>query len=189
MISVLSCEGAETVRAHLDREAHRAHTWDVAWGLGFGAAAIGYGAMAETRWEFGIDLDDKRVAGLWVGAAKAGIASLSHLILPVRIARAPAATGDPCKDLAAANDALEESARHERTTFWLSIAGAIALNGGGLLWLGLHDDAWKEGVISAAIGVPVSALHTWTLPRGATTWQIDAVATPAFTGLSISGTF
>ena len=189
IVSVLACDGADAIRAHLDREAHRAHTWDLAWGLGFGAVAIGYGAMAETRWEFGIGLDDAKVAGLWVGAVKAGIAAASHAVLPVEVERAPAATGDPCKDLEGAQHALDETARHERETYWLSIAGAVALNGGGLLWLGLHDHAWGEGVISALIGVPVAAIHTWTLPRGAMTWRIDAVATPAFTGLSISGSF
>ncbi len=193
---------AAAIRAHLEREVHRGRVWDISWGSAFAVATVGYGAMAATRWEFGIDIDDHKDAGLWVASGKAAIAGLSHAVLPLKIEQPAPETGDPCVDLDAAERALAISARHERDAFWLSIAGSVALNGGALLLLGLHYDTWTEGVISTAIGVPVGALHAWTAPHGSrrgvaegrfdgppATWRIDAMRSPGFTGLVLSGDF
>jgi len=180
----------DTIRGVLEREAHRAHRWDVAWGLTFGAAAIGYTAMAASDWEFGATLTHAQRDDLWLGAIKSGIASLSHVILPLRIEQ-PA--GDSCTDDAAAIHALEVSARHERTTFWLSNAGNVALNGGAALYLGIHDHDWTQALISAGIGVSVAIVHTWTMPRGAPraldALQLSVARTPSFTGVVIGGSF
>jgi hypothetical protein len=188
----------------LEDEARRARWWDLGWGAGFGAAALAEGTMAATRWELGLTLDDKQVAGLWVGAGQAAIASLSHVVLPLRVERADA-TGDPCGDARAAEHALDDAADHEAAAFWLGIAGAVALNGGALLVLGLHDDAWGQGALVAGIGLPVGVVHVWTTPRRAwrarddgtyetapVSWRIDsvrAIHTPEVTGLAISGSF
>lgn len=180
---------ADALRAHLDREAHRAHTWDVAWGAGFGAVAIGYAAMADRRWELGVALDDAQVDDLWVGAIKATIAAGSHAILPMQITRAPAPTDDPCADLAAAEAARDRTAHAEAMSYWLSIAGGVALNGGGLLYVGIHDHAWGTGAVSAALGAVVTIAHAWTAPGGASTWRIDAAASPQFTGLVLRREF
>jgi hypothetical protein len=193
---------SDAIRAHLDREVHRGRVWDVAWGTGFGVTAVGYGAMAMTRWEFGIELDDRRQAGLWVAAGKSTIAAVSHLVLPLKVEQPAAATGEPCADLEEAERALRVTAKHESQAFWLSVAGGVALNGGALLLLGLRYDAWTEGVISTAIGIPVAGVHAWTAPhasrRGvdegrfdgpAATWHLDAMTSPRFTGLVLSGDF
>jgi hypothetical protein len=180
----------DTIRAKLAREAVRAHRWDLGWGLTFGVAAAGYTAMAASDWEFGASLNQAQRDDLWLGAIKAGIASLSHVVLPLRIEEPG---GDTCADDAAAIHALEVSARHEAMTFWLSIAGGIALNGGSLLYLGVHDHDWKQGAISAGVGTVPAIFHTWTAPRGARRAldqvQLSAAITPRFTGLVISGSF
>jgi hypothetical protein len=180
----------DTIRGKLEREALRAHHWDLGWGLTFGAAAVGYGAMAATGWEFGATLNHAQRDDLWLGAIKAGIASLSHVVLPVRIEQPG---GDTCADDAAAIHALEVSARHETATFWLSIAGGIALNGGGLLYLGVHDHDWEQGLISAGIGTVPAILHTWTSPRGArhalAELHVSVASGPQFIGVMVGGAF
>ena len=182
----------DTIRGALEREARRAHRWDVAWGITFGAAAIGYTAMAASDWEFGATLDRAQRDDLWLGAIKSGIASLSHVVLPLRIEQ-PGPNDATCADDAAAIHALEVSARHERTTFWLSNAGNVALNGGAALYLGIHDHDWTQALISAGIGVSVAIVHTWTLPRGAPraldALQLSVARTPSFTGVLVGGAF
>jgi hypothetical protein len=180
----------DTIRAKLAREATRAHRWDLGWGLTFGVAAAGYTAMAAEDWEFGGSLNQAQRDDLWLGAIKAGIASLSHVVLPLRIEEPG---GDTCADDAAAIHALEVSARHETATFWLSIAGGIALNGGSLLYLGVHDHDWKQGLISAGVGTVPAILHTWTAPLGArhalAELHVEAAASPRFTGVIVGGSF
>lgn len=195
-------ERADALRAHLDREARRAHRWDLGWGALFGVATVGYAAMADTRWEFGLSLDQGQVDDLWAGAVKGGIATASHIVLPLHVERVPAATADPCADLAAAQHAIETTATNESRAFWLSIVGGVLLNGGGLLYVGLRDHAWGTGAISMALGVPIAIAHAWTAPHASrralaegrldgppATWQIDAAITPGFTGLVLSGSF
>jgi hypothetical protein len=181
-----------TIRGRLEREARRAHRWDLAWGLTFGAAAGAYWTMAATDWEFGATLGHAQRDDLWISAGKTTIAGLSHIVLPLRIEEAPA-RDDGCSDDAAALHALAVSAHHETITLWLSIAGGIALNGAGLLYLGVHDHDWKQGLIDAGIGTPVAILHAWTVPRGArreaAALQVDVAIRPGFTGVVIGGTF
>jgi hypothetical protein len=186
---------AAAIRAHLDHEVHRGRVWDVGWGAGFAVVTVGYAAAADARWNFGLAVDDHAVDGLWVASAKAGVASLSHLVLPLRVERAPAPTADPCADLAAAERALATTASHERTAFWLGIAGGVALNGAAFLWLGLRDHAWKEAWVSVGIGLPVAAIHTWTTPSASRTaappetWQLDVAIAPGASGLVLTGSW
>jgi hypothetical protein len=180
------------LRERLAREQHRARWWNVGWGAAFGVAAVGYTALAEERWEFGLSLDDHKVDALWVGATQAAISAVSHVVLPLRTEEPPAPTGDPCRDYDAATHAIVTTAAHERTSFWLSLAGGVALEGGGLLYLGLHDRAWGEGALTLATGVPVAIAHAWTIPRiddGDVTITVGAVRTPTFTGLVLGGSF
>ena len=197
-------ERTSAIRTHLDREHARARRWDLAWGAGLGAAAVGQGAMAATRWEFGRDVDDKVQAGLYIGAGKALIASLGHLVTPLKVTRVGPATSDPCADLAAAERALRRTASKERTTFWVKAGGTVVLNGAGLLIAGLGYDAWREGIVSTALGVPVGVLVLLTEPKAsrrayvrgdfdgrppAITWTVDAVHGRSFTGLVARGAF
>ena len=187
-----ACPDAQPLRDRLDRELHRARVWNVGWGAAFGVAAIGYGAMAESRWEFGLSLDDAKVDGLWVGAVQATISALGHVIVPLRTEAAPAPTGDPCKDYEAAAHAVAVTAAHERTSVWLSLAGGVVLEAGGFFYLGLHDHAWGQGGISLASGIPVAIAHAWTIPRiddSDVTITVGAARTPQFTGVVIGGSF
>lgn len=193
---------ADAIRAHLDREADRGHLWDLAWGTGFGVAAVAYGTMAATRWEFGLDVDDKVRDGMIIDGSKSAIAALSHLVLSFDVERAPAATGDACADLEAAQRALHATASHETQALVLNIIGDLALNGAGFLILGLHDHAWGEAGLSAGLGIPVGLVHLYTMPRASrravadgdfegppTTWTLEAVRSPSFTGLAVRATF
>ncbi|MCE9579170.1 MAG: hypothetical protein K8W52_38965 [Deltaproteobacteria bacterium] len=195
---------AASIRAHLDHEAHKAHRWDLGWGLGLGAVAVAQGAMGAARWYPGRDVDDKVQAGLYIGAGKAVLGALPHVILPLKITRPGPPTSDACADLVAASAALVKTAHEERQVFWLNIAGSVALAGGGLLIAGYGYDAWREGVVGALIGLPVGALITITQPRaswrahgrgdfevagGAVTLRLDAVQSAGFTGLVVHGMF
>jgi hypothetical protein len=193
---------SDAIRAHLEREVHRGRVWDRAWAAGFGVVTAGYVAMGATRWQFGMDVDDHKEAGIWVTAAVSGISAVSHLVLPVKIEQPAARTGDPCKDLDEARRALDVSADHEAQSFWLGVAGGVVLGGGSLLVLGLHYHTWTEGVISAVTSVPVTIVHSWTTPQDSrrarndgsfdgppVTWRLDAAVAPGFGGLVMSGTF
>jgi hypothetical protein len=194
---------AAAIRAHLDHQAERAHTWDLAWGLGYGAATVAQGAMGATRWEFGRTVTDDIQVGLYIGAGKAAISALSHVIQPLKIARVGLPSSDACADLAAASAALATTAREERKVFWLTAVGTVVLNGGGLLIAGYGYDAWKDGTVGALLGVPVGLATMLTVPRGSlrawrsgqfeapsgVSWQLDAVHGHGFTGLIVRGAF
>ncbi len=193
------------IRAHLDHEARRARRWNLGWGIGFATLSLAQGSLIAAEWTPLGDYDDDAAANLYVGTAKSTIASLAHLIVPLKIVRAGAATGDACADLAAAERALRKSGSNEKQSFWLNHLGAIALNGGGLLVLGIGFDTWKEGVISVAMGYPMGLLHAYTQPRRSwhavrngrllrpaaptVAWQLGAVHTEHYTGLVLGGTF
>lgn len=176
---------AQALAAQLDREAHAARTWDIAWGIGLGAAAAGYATLAATDWEFGATVDRGTRDLFWAGAAKAGIAALSHLVVPLRIPRVRGA----CPTAADAEAARAEAARHERTAFWLGLAGGAVLLGGGLLFVGLRDHAWGAGAVDAGLSSAVGLAHMLTMPHHARRWQLAGVASPQFTGMVMAGQF
>ena len=191
------------IRRFLDREAKRARTWDLTWALVLGAAAAGQGALLAAEWHPLNDYDDDVRAGLIVGTSKAGIATLPHIILPLKIVRPAAPSGDACADLAAAERALRETAKNEKKAFILNHVGNVVLSGGGLLILGLGFDTWKEGATSAATGYPTGLLVTYTLPRAswkvvrggyleqetALDLRIAPAIGPGFAGLVVGGYF
>jgi hypothetical protein len=179
-------EEAAVIDATLARQAHKAAVWDNAWAITFGALAVGQGSLALGHYAPGAEWDDKAQASMWIGAGKSAIGSLSHLILRLKTVRGGGET-EPCAHLEASRRALRESAKHQKTTFWLNHAGSLALNLGGLLVLGLGYDAWKEGVMSFALGWPVGLLSVYTQPRGA--WHARVVRTADYSGLAIAGTF
>lgn len=191
------------IRAHLAHEGKRSRRWNIAWGVTFATLSVAQAGLVVAEYNPTGDYDDKAQANYVVGASKSAIASLAHVVLPLKIVRAGAATGDACADLAAAERALRKSGENEKRSFWLNHLGAIALNGGGLLILGLGFDAWKEGAISAAMGYPIGLLHAYTQPRRSwhavrngrllrpasptVSWQLGAVHTEHYTGLVLGG--
>jgi hypothetical protein len=156
----------EKLRSHLDREARRARRWDLAWALTFGTFAVAQGGMLAAEWVPGQEWNDDAAAGLKVGIVKSSIASLSHIVLRLKVERPSA---DDCASLARA---VRETARHEKQAFYLNHVGSLLLNVGGLLWLGLVEDAWPEGWKSIALGYPIGLISTYTQPRAS--WHFAA---------------
>jgi hypothetical protein len=158
-----SCDPAEAadLHAHLEREARRARKWNITWGVIFGVASIGSLSAAVSGGFPELE------TGLYVSAGKAGIGSLSRIILPLRIA-VPELTGEACTDVATLRKALAVAAKRERGNFFLNHAGGIAVNAAGALII------WKYGtggqaLLSVAIGYPIGLLSNYTGPRAS--WQ------------------
>jgi hypothetical protein len=187
---------AARLQTHLDRERRRARRWDNAWLVTFATATVAQGSARLAEWTPLGDYDDDAEAGLEVGTVKGAVATLAHVVLRLKIVR-PERTGDPCVDAEAAERAFRASARNERRSFYLNHLGSFAFNVGGMLYLGLREDAWGEAALSTGIGYPVGLLAVYTQPRGV--WKaerrggIEATIGVArrrdFTGLVLAGTF
>jgi len=183
------------IQAHLDREKRRARRWDNAWLITFASLAAAQGALVAFEWTPLGEYDDTAEAGLQVGAIKAGVGALAHLVLRLKVVR-PRRTGDPCTDLAEAERALRATAKNEKRTFFLQHLGSLAVNVAGLVYLGTVQDSWGEGAKSMA-GYPVGVLAVYTQPRGS--WkasrrgdfsaQLGIVHRPDYAGLVLAGTF
>jgi hypothetical protein len=207
-----TCDAAEAearatrIRTHLQREKRRARTWDLSWGAGLAVVSIGQGVMALTDTMPIGDYTDATEASLWVGAGKSAIGSAARFVLRLKIVDPGAPSGDACADADAAERALRESGKHERTTFFLNHLGGLALNVAGALYLGLEEDAWSEAALSTALGYPVALAIAYTQPRdswhawrsgslsasdrdGSVSVSIGPVRSRAFTGLIVSGAF
>jgi hypothetical protein len=160
--SAAPCEAdSASIRAHLTDEAQRAHRWNLVWGLGFGAAAVGQLAL-------GIDpthsLDRDLEQAAYVGAAKATVGALGHVVTPL-VVEVPPPVPDACADLAALRAAAIRTAARERTTFWLNQIGALAVNATGAVVLG-ERTTWANAGESFALGYAVGLISTYTMPRG-----------------------
>jgi len=163
------------LRAHLGREARRARRWNIGWGVFFGVAAVAQLglAMADVT---PVGSGEAAHVALYVNGGKAAMGALARVVLPLSIARAPAPTGGPCVDLAASERALAAAARREKRSFWMLHAGSILVTVGGLLYLGMVEDSWKQGGLSVAVGYPVSLLSIYTHPRAS--WALARNAPP-----------
>ncbi len=156
---------AAAVRAHLEREARHARRWDLAWAAGSVVMAGGQLGLVAARWVPLRDYDRTQRLVLQVGAAKAAVGALGHVVLPLRLVPPGRPSGESCADLAAAERALAASARAERTAFRVNHVGGLLVNLGGWLYLGLAHDEWDEGLASFALGYPVALLAVYTQPR------------------------
>ena len=166
-----SCDGlspdearAQTARitGELEREERRVRTWSVAWGIGYAAAAAGQAGAALI-----ID-DEDRQADLYVGSGKAAIASLAVVVLPVRVSTPPPPTGDACRDLAAANAALAETAASQaKGRGWFKYVGGLVVSGAGVAIAGSQHGDWLRASLLAGVGFGVTQIQRWTQPDGA----------------------
>lgn len=187
--SAAPCEAeAAAIRAHLTDEAARAHRWNVGWGVGFGAAAVGQLVVGlDPSHSFDRDLEE----AAYVGAAKSTLGALGHVVTPLVVeVPAPVPGGDACADLTALRAAAAHTAAHERTTFWLLHFGGLVVNAAGAVVLGERTN-WANAGESFVLGYAVGTISTYTMPRG--TWHA-ADAPPiavGFTGsmLWIGGAF
>jgi len=194
-----AAERAAALRERLDAERARAARWRLGWGIGFGVAAIGQGALVLAEYTPLGDYDEAAEASLIAGTAKSLVGMGARVIRPVKVPR-PKVTGDPCTDLAAAEDAFARAATSEKRSFWLNHLGGLALQIGGSLYIGLSvDDAWGDAMISFALGYAVGVTSTYMQPRGAwrehrrapeaRTWHVAPLVTPHGRGLAIGGAF
>jgi hypothetical protein len=194
-----AADRAATLRARLDREREKAARWRLGWGIGFGVAAIGQGALVIAEVTPLGEYDEAAEASLMAGTAKSIVGLGARVITPVKVPR-PAVTGDACTDLANAEAALAKAAKSEKQSFFLNHIGGLAVQIGATLYIGLSvDDAWTDAAISFAMGYTIGTLSTYTQPRGAwhehrrsaeeRTWQVAPLVSPNTRGLAIVGSF
>ena len=177
-------ERAAEIDRTLASQRRKSRRWDLTWSATFGTLALAQAGLALAEWTPFGEFDEAAEASLWVGASKAAIGSLSHLILRVKIPRG-GSEADPCEHLASSERALREARKAERTTFFLNHAGSLGLNVAGMLVLGLRYDSWTDGMMSFALGWPVGLLSIYTQPRGA--WHAHIIATADVRGVALAG--
>lgn len=156
-------EESAILRDHLVHEASRLQLWNTAWAIGFGAAAAGQVTLAVTETKPFSTFDTDYQETLYVGATKATIGMAARLVLPLHI-EVPAATGDPCADVAALRATLATAGRRERRTFWLTLIGGTAVNLTGSIVLWQRRD-FGVGALSFVVGFPIGPLAAFTEPR------------------------
>lgn len=190
---------AAALRKRLDRERESAARWRLGWGIGFGIASIGQGALVIAEVSPLGDYDEAAEASLLAGTGKAIIGLGARVITPIKVPH-PKVTGDACTDLANAEAALALAAKSEKQSFWLNHIGGLALQLGATLYIGLAaDDAWDEAAISFAVGYAVGVTSTYTQPRSAwrehrrapadRKWQLAPLLTTHARGLAVVGSF
>ena len=184
---------ADRLRAHLVAAAPGVHRWNLGWALGFGGAAAIQFTLAATRTNpFGTFTTDYQET-LYAGAIKSTIGMLSRVIQPLHVS-VPPLNADRCADLKALRDRLSSIARKERSTFWLTHLGGIALNltSGLILW---HRRSFEVGATSFLISFPVGPIAAYTMPRGSwhlwrdesPTWSVAVGLGPDQATLSLVG--
>ena len=168
--------------AAYDAEVDRAGTWNTAWTIAYGVFAVGQVGMALAEFSPGRDFEHAAAVSLYAGAGKALLGMGSRIVLPLRLPRVRA-TGDACVDAVALDRARAVAARKERNTFWLQLGG----------YLVIEEDAWRDAIMSLAVGVVVSGVTLYTLPKQS--WwhgerlMITPSVAPGSAGLAVAGTF
>jgi hypothetical protein len=188
-------------RERLRADAHDARVWAWSWGLGYSALALGQAGLALTR------DDPGQRAELYVGAGKTVLGLVPVLFVPVPAVGdtgvlegrlAAVRTGDDrCVLQSEGARLLRRSADDEAfSRGWLAHVATVAVNGGGLLIVGLGYHRWATGVAGALVGTAVGELQIFTRPTGALRAANDAggwAIAPTFgggtAGLLVAGSF
>ncbi len=190
-----TCPDAEVVARALaayDDELDSARTWNTAWTIAYGVFAVGQVGLALLEFSPGREFQHSTAVSLYAGAGKALLGMGSRLVLPLRPPRVRA-TGDACVDAAALDRARAVAARKERNTFWLQLGGGLALHVAVGGYLVVEEDAWRDAIMSLAVGVVVSGVTLYTLPRRS--WwhgqrlMVTPSVAPGSAGLAVVGTF
>lgn len=193
-VAPATCDAAAVERARVayDREVDRAGTWNLGWTVAYGVFAVAQVGAALIEFSPGREFQHSTAVSLYAGAGKALLGMGSRLVLPLRLPRV-AASGDACTDAAALDRARAVAARKQRNTFWLQLGGGMALHvlvGGYLV---IEEDAWRDAAMSLAIGVVVSGVTLYTLPKDSWWHRAPLVVTPAApgggAGLAVVGQF
>jgi hypothetical protein len=143
-------------------DSRRTGTWNLAWTATFAIAAVGSAGTAVFAPRAWIESEPR--AGLYVTAAKATVGVVAKLVDPLRI-DVEGLCHDPRPASKRARHALlVEAAQRERHTLILNIFGGLAINTGGLLYLGYGRGAWQTAWISFGIGTAVGVASTLTAP-------------------------
>jgi hypothetical protein len=200
------CEGAErrlaVIHSLLRADAHDARIWAWGWGLGFTALAAAQAGLALTRDDAG------QRAELFVGAGKTVLGLVPVLFVPVPARRdagvlegrlAARAEGEGgCALLPEAELMLRRSADDEAfARSWLAHVATIAVNGGGLLIVGLGYHRWVTGTVGALVGTAVGELQIFTRPEGALRslrsfegrWAVAPMLARGAAGVLVAGAF
>jgi hypothetical protein len=159
--SAAPCDLPDEV-AHFER-------WRLGWTVTYGALTAGQAALAIARYNPLAPYDRQFRDTLVVGAVESGLGTLAMVLAPRIADDASCATAGAL----------------ERTLFWGSHAGNLAVNAAGSLILA-HETTWSAGLVSFALGYPIGLLNTYTMPRGA--WHAMRIV-PTANGLALAGTF
>ncbi|HEX4454995.1 MAG TPA: hypothetical protein VH143_29245 [Kofleriaceae bacterium] len=163
----------DALRVRLAREHDRAFRWNLAWGVGLGAAALVQAGAAPL-----IGNREQRDT-LYVGAVESAIGAGASLVTPLRVTAATT-----CADLDAA---LVDAGHRERGAFYLDHVGGIVVNLGGALVLA-HYTTTANAAIAFAIGYSIALVRTYTMPRWA--WHPILALDPKPTvGVGVSARF
>jgi len=190
-----SCPDPAAVQRALaayDAEVDRAGTWNTGWTIAYGVFAVGQVGMALAEFSPGRDFEHAAAVSLYAGAGKALLGMGSRIVLPLRPPRVRA-TGDACVDAAALDRARAVAARKERNTFWLQLGGGLALHAAVGGYLVIEEDAWRDAIMSLAVGVVVSGVTLYTLPKRS--WlhgqrlMVTPSVAPGSAGVAVVGTF
>jgi len=98
---------------------------------------------------------------LWIGGASTAVGALGAWLTPLEI---EVPSGSACRDRDAVLRATERAAAEERQAFWLLHLGGLVVNGGAAV-VTAERVSWQAGVLSFALGYPVSLLQIYTMPR------------------------
>ncbi len=154
---------AARLRRHLTDEARRADTWNTAWALGFGVAAVGQLGAIDVEVNPIGTYDAAFESSMYIGAIKAGLGTASRVVLPLRVS-VPDPAADPCDDARALRRAVAKAAKIEQRSFWLTILGGTAINLAGAIYLTAKHDL-GTGALSFASSLPIAPITALTQPR------------------------
>jgi hypothetical protein len=173
------------VQAKLDADVQRWKLWRWGWGIGYTALAAGQVGLAQ------LSDDEGEQVELYVGAGKSilGLVPLFFDPLPApEDAEALRASGS-CAD---AERYLAASARNEAfARGWLGHVANVAVNGGGLLIVGIGYDRWVTGALGAVVGIAIGEVQTFTRPSASlkASWVVTPTVGAESAGLVLMGTF
>ena len=183
------CEGdANELRVDLQREARRTRQWNWAWRIVHTTGAVAQLGIAASG---KANHDDTQ--SLWVGGAKSTLGALNAWLAPAHI-EVPVATGDACTDRSMLRGARERNASNERAALWAAHISGLIVHGVGTLVLA-ERVSWKAGLLSFALGYPVTLLNIYTMPRASmrrtseAAWTASVATDGQRYGVMVAGSF
>lgn len=181
-------EYAKDLRADLKREASRTRVWSWAWRITYTVGAVvqlGIAASGKASH------DDEQ--SLWVGGVKSSLGALNAWLSPPHI-EVPVPTGDACTDKSQLRGARERNASNQLAAVWSAHISGLIVNGIGTLVIA-ERVSLKAGLMSFALGYPVTLLNIYTMPRASrrrtreSAWTAGITADGERYGVLVAGSF